>query len=96
MTIFAVLMPHSQPALIEEIKRLFPEDYLSLNDTQYLISARGTVVEISIKLGLYNETQHEKKATSVAVILATSSYFGRAPAIVWDWMKTKLESAPSG
>ena len=31
MTIFAVLMPIPQPALIDEITKSFPDNYLSLN-----------------------------------------------------------------
>jgi hypothetical protein len=31
----------------------------------------------------------------VAIVFATSSYFGRAPATVWEWIKVKLESSPS-
>ena len=96
MTIFAVLMPMPQPALIDEITKSFPDNYLSLNQTQYLISTRGTVVELATKLGIYDEKHPEKQATGSAVLLATSSYSGRAPTAVWDWMKDKLESAPSG
>lgn len=96
MTIFAVLMPIPQQALVEEITKSFPEDYLSLNETQYLISTRGTVVELATKLGIYDEKQPEKPATGVAVLLTISSYFGRASPTIWDWIKAKLESPPSG
>jgi hypothetical protein len=95
MAIFAVLMPSPQPNLISEIKRLFPLDHLSLNETQYLISAAGTAVELSAKLGIYDHQEPAKATTGLAVILATSSYFGRAPTTVWEWMKAKLEAPPS-
>jgi hypothetical protein len=96
MTIFVVLMPIPQPALVDEIKKSFPDNYLSLNQTQYLISTRGTTVELATRLGIYDEKQPQKPATGSAVLFATSSYFGRAPTTVWDWIKDKLESAPSG
>jgi hypothetical protein len=95
MAIFAILMPSPQPNLISEIKRLFPFDHLSLNETQYLISTTGTALELSAKLGIYDTQEPAKPPTGLAVILATSSYFGRAPTTVWEWMKAKLEAQPS-
>jgi hypothetical protein len=96
MTIFAVLMPVAQPAIVGEIQRLFANDHLVLNEMQYLISTNSTAVELAAKLGIYDAQQPQKPSTGNAVILATSSYYGRAPTTVWDWMKTKLESPPSG
>jgi hypothetical protein len=88
-------MPSHQPALRGEIEK-FENNYIALSDTQYLISTTGTAVELCAKLGIYDKRQPDKPATGNAVILAISSYFGRAPATVWEWMKAKLESSPSG
>ena len=96
MTIFAVLMPNPQPALVAEINAVFPGGHLALNETQYLISTSGTAVELSAKLGIYDAKNPAKAVTGSAVILVTSSYFGRAPTTVWEWMKAKLEAPPSG
>jgi 4-aminobutyrate aminotransferase-like enzyme len=96
MTIFAVLMPTSQPLIVAEIEKSFPDNNLKLNDTQYLISTGGTAIDLSVKLGLFDTKEPARPATGSAVILATSSYFGRAPTSVWEWMKTKLESSSSG
>ena len=49
MTIFAILMPSPQPAIAEAIKRQYPNDYLYVTDTQYLISANGTAIDEDIK-----------------------------------------------
>jgi hypothetical protein len=95
MTIFAVLLPIPQPAIVEAIKRVFPNDHLSLNDTQWLISANGTVIDISTRLGI-SDPKNPQAAIGNAVIFATTAYFGRAPTNTWDWLKTKLESPPSG
>jgi hypothetical protein len=96
MTVFAVLMPTPEPAIVARIEQFFPFEYLKLSDTQYLISSSGTAIELSAKLGVYDINDSGKPATGNAVILATSSYFGRAPTTVWDWMKAKLESPPRG
>ena len=96
MTIFAVLMPTPQPRLAAEIEAAFPNDFLRLSETQYLISTIGTAVELAAKLNIYDSKDPAKPAVGIAVILATSSYFGRAPTTVWEWMKAKLESPPHG
>ena len=95
MAIFAILMQTPQPLVIQGIKELFPDDYLVLNETQYLISATGTAEALTKKLGM-GPKEEGKDVTGSAVIFKTSSYYGRATNIVWDWIKTKLESAPSG
>jgi hypothetical protein len=95
MTIFAVLMPVHQPGVVAEIHRLYPNDHLPLNDSQFLISTSSTAVDLAAKLGIVDPQNPQKPSTGNAVVLATSSYFGRAPATVWDWMKTKLESPAS-
>jgi len=96
MTIFAVLLPTPQPTLVAEIVRIFEGNYIQLSETQYLVSSSGTAIEICAKLGIYDAKQPEKVSTGVAVVLATSSYFGRGPTTLWEWMKAKLESPPSG
>jgi hypothetical protein len=94
MTIFAVLLPIPQPLLSEKIRAEFPNDSLQLNDYQWLISATGTVIELTAKLGIVNKESPEAP-TGVAVIFSTSSYYGRAPSPTWDWIKSKLESGAS-
>jgi hypothetical protein len=89
-------MPTPQPTLAEEIRKLFDGNYIQLNDTQYLISTSGTTVELCAKLSIYDAREPTKTATGSAVIVATSSYFGRGPSTVWEWMKAKSEAAPSG
>ena len=96
MTIFAVLMPIPQPALIDEIRRSYPLDHLQLNETQFLVSANNiTTTDLAVKLGVVNLQDPVKAPSGNAVIFATSSYFGRAPTTVWEWIKTKLEAPPS-
>jgi hypothetical protein len=96
MTVFAVLMPTPQPKLAETIKTHFPKDYLSVNETQWLISTSGTVTELCATIGIYDPAKPQAPATGEAIIFATSAYFGRAPTTIWDWIKAKLENPPSG
>jgi hypothetical protein len=96
MAIFAVLLPIPQPALAQAITSAFPNDHLRINDTQWLISATGTTIEVSSKLGIYDAKEPERPVVGNAIVLAVSSYFGRAPATIWEWIKTKLEASSGG
>lgn len=96
MTIFAIMLPGPQPQVAEAIRRLFPLDHYTISETQFLVSASGTAIDVSAKLGVYDPKQPSAPSNGNAVVFATSSYFGRAPATVWDWLKAKLESTPGG
>jgi hypothetical protein len=96
MTIFAILMPEPQPRVVAEIVRLYPDDFLMLSDTQYLISSTATAQGLTIKLGMGPTREGAAEITGNAVVLAISSYWGRAPVSVWDWLKAKLEAPASG
>jgi len=96
MTIFAILMQVPQPKVVAEIERYFSGNFLKLTDTQYLVSSTGTTTELSAKLGVFDAANPAVPSTGNAVIFATSSYFGRAPANVWEWMKAKLETSRNG
>ena len=96
MSIFAVLLPTPQPALVAEIRRLFPDNHLALNETQYLISTLGTAEELTVRLGMGPAVEGGPPLTGSDVVLAISSYYGRAPTPVWDWMYAKLEAPARG
>ena len=95
MTVFAILMPAPQPDLVREIESAFPEDHLEITETQWLVSAQLTAVDLSARLGIVDKRQPERRSGN-AVVFATSSYYGRAPSSVWDWINSKLEAPVHG
>jgi hypothetical protein len=95
MTIFAILMPRPQPALAEKLVLVFKTDTLKVTETQWLVSDIGTTQEISAKLGIYDPGSPTLSPVGEAIVFATSGYFGRAPANIWEWIKVKLEVVKS-
>jgi hypothetical protein len=96
MTIFAVLLPDGTTSALEDlIPQAYPNNFLKVGQKQFLISTIGTAVDVSAKLGIYDPKEPNKPSAGNAIVFATSSYFGRAPTTVWDWVKAKLEN-PSG
>jgi hypothetical protein len=92
MTVFAVLLPQPAPGVVAQIKNLFPADHYEVAANQFLISSSGSAVELVKKLGVY-DANNPAATTGNAVVLAVSSYYGRAPSTLWDWMKVKLEKS---
>ena len=87
MAIFAVLPPQANTSLDEAIQARFPQDSLRLSPNQWLISYAGTAIALSNDLGVTDGKN------GGAVIIQMSSYYGRAPTSVWDWVKSKLEAS---
>jgi hypothetical protein len=96
MTIFAVLMPFPQPEIAEAIKSEFPQDSFEITPTQWLVPTSGTAVELVKRLGIFDRENPSKPSIGNAVVFATSSYFGRGPVTLWDWIKAKLEATSGG
>jgi hypothetical protein len=94
MTIFAVLLPIPQPSLAAEIRAAYPGDHLMITDTQWLISGAGTVIDVTAKIGIYDQSLPDRIPTGSAIVIAMSAYYGRAPTPIWDWIKAKQESPP--
>ena len=92
MTIFVLIMPSPQPALASKVQVEFNGNSLSINETQWLISASGTAQEISTRLGISDPVNPNAVGVGVGIVFATSGYFGRAPSNVWEWIRVKLET----
>lgn len=95
MTIFAVMMPSPQADLAQIIATEFPNDHLSVTDTQWLISSTKTVLEVTTQIGIYDPKNPSATPSGVAIVIAVAAYHGRAPQSVWDWIRAKLESPRS-
>ena len=96
MTIFAILLPAPEPAVENAIKNAYPNDHLSINETQWLVSTAATAIDVSAKIGVFDPRNPAATPTGNAVIFSTNGYFGRAPTNIWEWIKAKLEATPSG
>jgi hypothetical protein len=88
MIIFAVLTPSENLQLEAAITSLFPGNYLKVGPGQYLVAGKGTAADISNALGI-TDGRH---GNAIAIVLSTSSYYGRAGNDVWEWMRVKVST----
>lgn len=90
MGMFVVLSQPTQnePALGAAVAKVYPNESLQLNDRAWLVSARGTAIEVSNALNASTGAQG-----FVIVMNLSGDYFGWAASNTWAWMKAKFEAA---
>lgn len=62
------------------------------NNAGWLVSYNGTTVELSNHLGVTGQPQGETSPVGSALVTPLSSYYGRGPSDMWEWLKTRFES----
>jgi hypothetical protein len=90
MAIFAILPPTPTPQLDAVIRQTYPDDCLQVAPNQWLVSASATAKAVSDALGVSDGENGS------AIVLRVTSYYGRAPTNIWEWIAQKLESKPGG
>lgn len=69
-------------------------DFFELpNGRGWLISFRGTSVELSNLLGITGFPEGGSPTLTSVLITAVNSYYGRAGSDLWEWLKVRFESA---
>ncbi|MBV9932445.1 MAG: hypothetical protein JO013_16085 [Alphaproteobacteria bacterium] len=88
MTIFAVMAEKPNPELARKIASLFPNQFCTLTDSQWLIVDDAIPREVSEKLGV-----REGEYGRVMVIQTTGAGAGWHNKTVWEWLNQKTASA---
>ncbi len=91
MAIFTVTAFEENKLLEERIAFEFPGDsYEIMPGSSWLVSAAGTSIDLSERLGL------PKGDVGSAIVTRVEGYHGRAPTPVWEWIKAKWEGSSHG
>lgn len=81
---FVILGQTNHLQLGQVIAAKYPNDHLALNPGQWIVIASGTAKEISDHLGITDGS------TGDAVVVAGTSYYGRASSQIWEWMASRM------
>lgn len=57
----------------------------------WLIKFDGTTVELSNAITVTGQEQGQPAPIGPALIIPVANYYGRGPADMWEWLKTRLE-----
>jgi hypothetical protein len=82
---FAILGVANGEKIGSALAQKYPNDYLSLSPTQWLLVAPGTAKEVCDSLGI-----SDGSLGSSAVVVSFTSYFGRANPQIWEWVASRL------
>lgn len=88
MSIFVIFNVSSPEKMGPAIMAAFPDDCFELKNGEWLVSAKGTAKEVSDKIGI----SADPALIGSAIVFGMEGYFGRSPANIWDWIKSKLEA----
>lgn len=58
----------------------------------YLVSFKGTSVELSNLIGITSPEGVSKSTIGSAMVTSIGSYYGMGSTAMWEWMKTRVES----
>lgn len=61
------------------------------NNRGWLIKYDGTSIELSNHIELTGQQPGEASPIGSAMIVPVSTYYGRGPGDMWEWLKTRLE-----
>lgn len=85
-----LIVPINNPAAIEQQLNSFKDssslDFIKLPVSGFMVSYHGTSQELSNLLGI------TEGKSGTGVVASISSYYGRAPTDIWDWVKTRWEA----
>lgn len=90
MAVFVIFRATNPDAVRAAITEKFADEFIELQSDEWLVSASVTAKELSDTLGI---TGGKSASLGSAIVAKIGAYYGRAPTDVWDFIKTKSESA---
>jgi hypothetical protein len=75
------------------VERLIPEvdRYKLQADRGWLFKFNGTTIEASNGISLTGQAKDEPAPIGAAMVVPVTSYYGRGPMDMWEWLKIRLE-----
>lgn len=61
------------------------------NNMGWFIDFDGTTIELSNALGVTGQAKGENSTVGSTLITAVTSYYGRGPTDMWEWLKIRFE-----
>lgn len=61
-------------------------------DSGWLIHYSGTTVELTNHLGITGQQKGIASPVGSALVVPITTYYGRGPTDMWEWLKTRMES----
>jgi len=60
-------------------------------DSGWLIHFSGTTIELTNHIGITGQEPGEASKVGSALVVPITTYYGRGPSDMWEWLKTRME-----
>lgn len=94
MPIFQITaLADNKTAIQQAVESKFPAEdrYKLQSNAGWLVRHHGTTVEVSNHLGVTGQPQGEPSPIGSTMVTLVTSYYGRGPTDMWEWLKTRFE-----
>jgi hypothetical protein len=95
MPIFLVVPLSAAPETLDKAVETHiqnPADRYKLQGGRgWLIHFNGTTIEVSNKLTITGQPEGQPAPVGSVIITVVSSYYGRGPTDMWEWIQTRME-----
>jgi hypothetical protein len=85
MAVFAIVSLRNDLQLDETIARVYWKQSLRVSPNHWLVIDKGTSREVSERVGVH-------AGQGEAIIYNVSSYWGRLPNSVWEWLQSRSDN----
>jgi hypothetical protein len=86
-------LSNNATAVGQVVREKLGADALELqSQTGWLVTFKGTTVELSHLLGVTNPTNEGAFPLGSVLVTSIGSYYGRGPTQMWEWLKTRAEA----
>lgn len=95
MSVFLVIPLANNLEEVDKAVRLaIPESdsYRLQGDAGWLVNFNGTSIDLCNTLGITGQPAGERSPVGSTLVSPVTSYYGRGPSDMWEWMRVKLEA----
>jgi hypothetical protein len=96
MSVFVIVpLAGNLHPLTERVMRRFSaaDRYPLPSGAGWLLSYRGTTIDLSNLLEVTGQAEGERSPIGSTLLVPITSYYGRAPTDMWEWIRVKMEAA---
>jgi hypothetical protein len=83
-TVYFVTANSNANSVFAKAKEQYPDNFFEVTTDKFFVATDDTSLDVSKKLGIHDGS------TGTGIVLRVSTYNGRAPSALWEWLGAKL------
>lgn len=83
-SVYLVAATSHANSVFEKAKEMYPGQIFDLSPDKFFVATDETSLDLAKKLGIH------EGVTGSGIVLRVTTYNGRAPSALWEWLATKM------